>query len=254
MSRNESWQVGERPSLDVRVPVGTVEVYTGDAGVIQLAIDSADADDFEVYKTGDRVSVRHPSRWGRRGRHTRIVAHVPAGTDTEISSTSGEVRLVGSLGVVRVHSASGDIEIGDAAKLDATTASGGISCGDIAGDATISSVSGDCTVRHVGGRLEATLTSGDLRVEICDGDVLIASTSGDVRVARCCGTEISVRSISGDVRVGLPTGIRVEAELSTLSGRAMLPDPVPASDHTDRRPVRLQLKTVSGDIRVERTG
>jgi DUF4097 and DUF4098 domain-containing protein YvlB len=253
MSRNESWQVGERPSLDVRVPVGTVEVYTGDAGVIQLAIDSTDEDDFEVYKTGDRVSVRHPSRWGRRGRQTRIVAHVPSGTDTEINSTSGEVRLVGSLGAVRVHSGSGDIALGDAAKLDITTASGDIACGDISGDTNISSVSGDCTVRHVGGRLEATLTSGDLRVELCDGDLLIASTSGDVRVGRCCGTDISVRSISGDVRVGLPAGIRVEAELSTLSGRAMLPDPVPASDHTDRRPVRLQLKTVSGDIRVERT-
>jgi DUF4097 and DUF4098 domain-containing protein YvlB len=254
MSRNESWQVGERPSLDVRVPVGTVEVYTGDAGVIQLTIDSTDEDDFEVYKTGDRVSVRHPSRWGRRGRQTRIVAHVPAGTDTEINSASGEVRLVGSLGAVRIHSGSGDIALGDASKLDITTASGDISCGDISGDTNISSVSGDCTLRHVGGRLEATLTSGDLRVEMCDGDVLIASTSGDVRVGRCCGTDISVRSISGDVRVGLPAGIRVEAELSTLSGRAMLPDPVPASDHTDRRPVRLQLKTVSGDIRVERTG
>jgi DUF4097 and DUF4098 domain-containing protein YvlB len=253
MSRNESWQVGERPSLDVRVPVGTVEVYTGDAGVIQLTIDSTDADDFEVYQTGDRISVRHPSRWGRRGRHTRIVAHVPVGTDTEISSTSGEVRLVGSLGVVRVHNGSGDIVVGDAAKLDVTTASGDISCGDVSGDTNISSVSGDCTVRRVGGRLDATLTSGDLRVEACDGDLLIASTSGDVRVGRCCGTDISVRSISGDVRVGLPAGIRVEAELSTLSGRAMLPDPVPASDHTDRRPVRLQLKTISGDIRVERT-
>ena len=36
MSRNERWEVGERPSLDVRVPVGTVEVYAGDAGVVQL--------------------------------------------------------------------------------------------------------------------------------------------------------------------------------------------------------------------------
>ena len=97
MSRNERWEVGERPSLDLRVPVGTVEVYAGDAGVVQLTIDATDADDFEVFKTGDRVSVRHPSRWGRRGRHTRIVAHVPAGTDLEISSTSGDVRLVGSV-------------------------------------------------------------------------------------------------------------------------------------------------------------
>ena len=252
MSRNESWQVGERPSLDVRVPVGTVEVYTGDAGVIQLTIDSSGVDEFEIYMTGDRVSVRHPSRWGKRGRDTRLVAHVPVGTDIEISSTSSEVRLVGSLGVVRVHTASGDIQIGDAAKLDVTTGSGDFSCDEIGGDANISSVSGDCIIRRVGGRLGATLTSGDLRVEMCDGDVLISSTSGDVRVGRCSGSDISMRSISGDVRVGLPGGIRVEAEISTLSGRAVLPDPVPASDLGDRRPVRLQLKTVSGDVRVER--
>ena len=253
MTRNESWQVGERACLDVRVPVGTVEVCTGDACMIQLTIDSNDADEFEVHKTGDRVSVRHPSRWGRRGRNTRMVAYVPVGTDIEISSASGEVRLTGRLGVVRIQTASGDIQMGDAAKLDATTASGGFSCGEISGDANISSVSGDCTLRRVGGRLNVTLTSGDLRVEMCDGDALINSASGDVRVGRCGGSDISMRSISGDVRVGLPGGIRVEADISTLSGRAMLPDPASAADLRDRRPVRLQLKTVSGDICVERT-
>ena len=253
MSRNERWEVGERPSLDIRVPVGTVEVYAGDAGVVQLMIDASDADDFEVFKTGDRISVRHPSRWGRRGRNTRLVAHVPSGTDVELSSTSGDVRLVGRLGVVRLHTASGDIEMGDAARLDVTTASGDFSCGDVDGEATLSSVSGDCTLRRVGGRLDATVTSADLRVDVCEGDLTIASTSGDVRIGRCCGSDITVRSISGDVRVGLPAGIRVEAEIATLSGRATLPEPAPPSDLGDRRAVHLQLKSVSGDIRVERT-
>jgi hypothetical protein len=253
VTRNEQWEVGERPSLDVRVPVGTVEVIAGAAGVMQLMIDASDVDEFEVFKTGDRVSVRYPSRWGHRGRRSRILAHVPVGTDVELSSTSGDVRLVGRLGVVRVHTASGDIEMGDAARLDVTTASGELSCGDVDGEATVLSVSGDCTVGRVGGRLDATVTSGDLRVGRCDGDLTVASTSGDVRIGRCAGSDIDVRSISGDVRVGLPAGIRVEAEISTLSGRATLPQPAPASDALDRRPVRLHLKSVSGDIRVERT-
>jgi DUF4097 and DUF4098 domain-containing protein YvlB len=253
MSRNERWEVGERPSLDVRVPVGTVEVYAGEAGVMQLSIDGSDEDDFEVFKTGDRVSVRHPSRWGRRGRQTRVVAHVPAGTDVELSSTSGDLRLIGRLGVVRLHTASGDIEMADAARVDVTTASGEFTCGDVDGEATLSSVSGDCSLRHVGGRLDATVTSGDLRVDSCDGDLTIGSTSGDVRIGCCAGSVIAGRSISGDVRVGLPSGIRVEAEIATLSGRATLPEPAPASDGGDRRAVRLNLKSVSGDIRVERT-
>jgi DUF4097 and DUF4098 domain-containing protein YvlB len=253
MSRNERWEVGERPFLDVRVPVGTIEIYSGDAGVVELLVDATDADDFEIFKTGDRISVRHPSRWRMRGRSSRVVAHVPVGTDVEISSTSGEVRLIGSLGALRLHTASGDIEVGDAGSINVTTASGGLTCGSISGDANISSVSGDCSVRRVGGRLEATLTSGDLRVVECDGDIAVGSTSGDVRIAQCCGSEISVRSISGDVRVGLPSGIRVEAAISTLSGRASVPQPASASDTRDRRPVRLNLRTVSGDIRVERT-
>ena len=169
------------------------------------------------------------------------------------ASTSGEVRLLGRLGVVRVHTASGDVEVGDAARIDVTTASGQFSCGEISGDANISSVSGDCTIRVVGGRLDATLTSGDLRVDDCNGDVTVGSTSGDVRVGRCGGSEIAVRSISGDLRIGLPSGIRVEAEISTLSGRATLPEAAPKSETGERRPVRLNLRTVSGDIRVERT-
>ncbi len=253
MSRNERWEVGERPFLDVRVPVGTIEVYAAEAGVVELLVDSADADEFEIFKTGDRISVRHPSRWRMRGRSSRLVARVPVGTDVEVSSTSGEVRLHGRLGVVRVHTASGDVEVGDAARIDITTASGQFSCGEVSGEVNISSVSGDCVVHAVGGRLDATLTSGDLRVDECRGDLTVGSTSGDVRVGRCGGSEIAVRSISGDLRIGLPSGIRVEAEISTLSGRATLPDAAPKSETTERRPVRLNLRTVSGDIRVERT-
>ena len=254
MSRNERWEVGEQPFLDVRVPVGRIDVYAGDPGVLQLMVDATDADDFEIFKAGDRISVRHPSRWRMRGRSSRVVAHVPSGTDLEVSSTSAELCAVGRLGVVRIHTASGDVKVGDAARLDVTTASGEFACGSITGEARISSVSGDCSLRLVGGRLEATLTSGVLRVDECDGDVLVGSTSGDVLVGRCGGSEIAVRSISGDIRVGLPSGIRVDAEISTLSGRASLPEPAPAADHRERRPVRLQLRTVSGDIRVERSG
>ena len=251
MDRHEQWSVGERASLDVRVPVGVIEVRVGDAGIIQLTVESAAAADFEITKTGDRVALRHPSRWSMRGRNCRIVATVPTGTDINVEAASAEVRLAGRLGVVRVRTASGAVEVDGASRLEVTTASGGVACHAVDGDATISTVSGDCTLKGVGGRLDVTLTSGDLRVERCAGDLMVGSTSGSTRIGHCDGNEISVRSISGDVRVGLPSGIRVEADISTVSGRASLPEPVATGG--DRRPVRLRLKTVSGDIRVERT-
>lgn len=251
MDRHEQFSVGERPSLDLRVPVGVIEVRTGDAGIIQLTVESAAAADFEITQTGDRVSLRHPSRWSMRGRSCRVVATVPSGTDVNVEAASAEVRLAGRLGAVRVRTASGDAEVEGAARLEVTTASGDVACDSVDGDATISTISGDCTVKRVGGRLDVTLTSGDLRVERCAGDLLVGSTSGSARIGHCDGSEISVRSISGDVRVGLPSGIRVEADIATVSGRASLPEPAAAG--ADRRPVRLRLKTVSGDIRVERT-
>ncbi len=252
MNRNEQWAVGEHVSIDLRVPVGLIEIYVGDVGTVHLSVDAADADEFEIHKTGDRISVRHPSRWRMRGRNSRVTVHVPAGSDVEVDSASGEVRMAGRLGAVRVRTASGDVEIGDVGKLDATTASGSVSCREVSGDADVTTVSGDCTLQRVGGRLEATLTSGDLRVDACGGDISVGSTSGDVRLGRCDGSDIAVRSISGDVRLGLPTGVRVDADVSTLSGRATLPDPAPPTGQVDRRPVRLQLKSVSGDIRIER--
>jgi DUF4097 and DUF4098 domain-containing protein YvlB len=251
--RQEHWSVGERPSVDLRVPSGSVEVRNGAAGQVELSLDSSSADEFEVSAVGDMIVVRHPSRWTMRGRSCRLVLTVPAGSDVAAETASAEVRMSGTFGAVRVRTASGDIAVGDSLRLELSTASGDITIGSVLADARLTAISGDCTAQTVGGRLEATLTSGDLRVERCNGDVHVASTSGSARIAHCGGGDIELRSMSGDLRVGLPSGIRVAADLSTISGKASLPEPAPAGSSPDqRRPVRLRLKTVSGDLRVER--
>jgi len=252
MIRQEQWSVGEHPTVEVNVPVGVVEVHVGDAGLIQLTLDSSSAAEFEISKTGDRVAVRHPSRWSIRGRSCRVNVTAPAGTDVFVDAASADVRLSGRLGNVRIRTASGGIETDGAARLEITTASGDISGGSVDGDVTISTVSGDCSLRTVGGRVDATLTSGELRIDRCVGDVSVRSTSGSTRIGHCDGSEISVRSISGDVRMGLPSGIRVEADISTVSGKASMPEPA-APSAGERRSVRLKLKTVSGDIRIVRS-
>ena len=43
MNRREQWSVGEHPALDLRVPVGVVEVHVGDAGILQVELESAAA-------------------------------------------------------------------------------------------------------------------------------------------------------------------------------------------------------------------
>jgi hypothetical protein len=58
--------------------------------------------------------------------------------------------------------------------------------------------------------------------------------------------------VSGDIAIGLPGGIRVEPDISTLSGRTKLPSRPPAATTEPRRPVRVRLRSVSGNITIER--
>jgi DUF4097 and DUF4098 domain-containing protein YvlB len=112
--------------------------------------------------------------------------------------------------------------------------------------------SGDIMLGRVGGRLSASLSSGDVRIDELAGDGDFETASGDVVVRRYMGGSMGVRSVSGDVRVGLPSGISVQPEISTLSGKVNLPEPARDTAAGERRTVKLRLRTVSGDIRIER--
>jgi Putative adhesin len=250
--RHERFEVGDRPRVEVHVPAGSVEVRAGAPSVIEITIDASDPGDFEVDQVGDSVSVRQTSRWRTRSRSVRVTAVVPSGTDVDVTSGSADAHLVGDLGVSRVRTASGDAQVDMVARLDASTASGDIRIGEVSGDAVLSTASGDCTVGTVEGRLGVSTASGDLRADLVGGELQVSTASGNVRVGRCGGGEVAVKTVSGDITVGLPSGIRVDADINTMSGRTRLPDPAAVDPAVPRRPVRLRLRSVSGNIRVER--
>jgi DUF4097 and DUF4098 domain-containing protein YvlB len=122
------------------------------------------------------------------------------------------------------------------------------------GDAGFNSASGDVIVTTVNGRLTAQLASGDLTADAVGSALDVGTASGDVRIGRCDGSEISVKTVSGDIKLGLPGGIRVEPNISTMSGKVTLPQAAsqPADNSVERRSVRVRLRTVSGDVRIER--
>ena len=188
----------------------------------------------------------------RRGRSARLAVDVPVGSDVNIKGASLDVAARGALGALRVRSASGDVRADDVVRADVTLASGDARIEVVRDAADFRATSGDITLGRVGGRLSASLSSGDVRVDELAGDGDIETASGDVVVRRYTGASVGVRSVSGDVRVGLPSGIRVQPEISTLSGKVHLPEPARAASTEERRAVKLRLRTVSGDIRIER--
>lgn len=252
MNRREEFTVGDHPGASISVRTGSVEVRAGATGRIVVTLDGPDVDRWDVSQLGDSVSVKPASRDGWRARSTRVLVEVPAGTDVEVRSASADISLSGDFGATRIKSASGDVRVGSASRLDVDTASGDATATSVAAVTSCSTASGDVELGHVGGRLTVSTASGSVRVGRADDDVEIGSASGDVRVERCGGSDIALKSISGDLVVGLPAGIRVEPDLTTLSGRTHLPVPAPAGGTESRRVVRVALRTVSGDITIRR--
>jgi DUF4097 and DUF4098 domain-containing protein YvlB len=124
----------------------------------------------------------------------------------------------------------------------------------VRGDVEAKSASGDVDLGAVSGRVAVTTTSGDVRVQSVGAELAVATASGDVEVRKADGDAIAVRTVSGDVHIGLPEGIRVVPNLSTFSGRTRLPEPRPSGTAPTgvRRQVRVNVKTVSGDIVIAR--
>ncbi|MBI4885348.1 MAG: DUF4097 family beta strand repeat protein [Actinobacteria bacterium] len=250
--RTEQFQVGERTSLDIEVRTGAVEVRAGAAGRASAALDGDRADEWDVTQLGDSLSIQPADRRGSRARTIRVLVEVPIGSDVEVRTVSADVTLGGSLGTARVHTVSGDVRVDTVSRLDLNCVSGDLAAGSVGGDASVTTVSGDVTIRKVAGRLNVSTASGDLRVAHAADDVTIGTASGDVRVDRTDGASVVVRSLSGDVTVGLPAGIRVEPDISTLSGRTTLPAPSGAPPTIPPRIVRVRLRAVSGNITIVR--
>jgi DUF4097 and DUF4098 domain-containing protein YvlB len=219
--------------------------------VVSIAGDHTE--DWELGQLGDVISLR--PGWGWRSRSARVLVDAPTGTTIDVRTASADVSLTGSFGRVRVRSVSGDLRAQEVGELDATTASGDVSVDRVTADATASTVSGDIVCGAVAGRIVANTASGDLRVRQVGGDVRVGTTSGDVRIECCDGSDIAVKCVSGNVELGLPTGIRVEPDVSTMSGRVRTPTPAPVTTPAGgRRLVHVNLRSVSGDITIDRAG
>src|SRR5690349_20815729 len=66
-----------------------------------------------------------------------VKSNAPAGTDVTVGTASGSIELLGTLGDVRVTTASGRISVAKARDVDIRTASGSIEIGECAGDCRV---------------------------------------------------------------------------------------------------------------------
>ena len=248
--RHETFEVGDRPRLDVANTTGRIAVVPGDPGSVEVTITGA-ADKFTVELAGDTVTVRPARRLVGRVSSSDVTVRVPAGTDISAHNASGEVLVEADASRLDVATASGDVRAGmvtGSARIK--VASGNVFLDSVDGSLTVASASGDIRVGSVDGDTEVQSASGDVRVRHAGGRVTMNSASGDLRIGTLRGTDLNVRTLSGDVTVGIPGRRTVELDMQSMSGE--LRNRLPEGDGSPpEATVRIVAKSVSGDVTMQ---
>jgi DUF4097 and DUF4098 domain-containing protein YvlB len=247
-------------SLDVRIPVGTIEVRATDTTETRVALTGErDTEEATVELTprplgGHRLLVEYKPRktfgWFGGLEDLRCTIEVPTGTEIEAESGSADLTVIGDVATLVFKSGSGDLSFGDVTgAASARVASGDLEGGTVGGDLGVHSASGDVRVASVGGTTTVRTASGDTQLGRVGGAVQITTASGDVGIARAESGRLNLKTVSGDVTVGVAPGTHVWLDLGSTSG-----DAISELDGSDGGDASLEIRaaSVSGDIVVRR--
>lgn len=167
----------------------------------------------------------------------------PVGTDLNIGTQSGSVRMKGEFGVVTVTTMSGVIEVETVDEADLRTVSASISVGRCRGRCRLNTVNGRVRAGRLGAASVGTM-SGSIEIERVDGPFKARSVSGTIEAA--CGGEgaIAVKTVSGKVHITLPEGCEPQTRFKSLSGQIRC-------DCREGDDLLLEAMSVSGSIEVD---
>jgi putative adhesin len=279
--RSETYSTPGPLRLNLEIPSGEIEIDTRNTDETRVELEAVANNDairdlvensrIELIPRGDghEVVVEAKSRHGIfislsrgpdirfGGPDVRLRITCPHGADLDVRTKSADLRARGEYGSVEVKTASGDLEVEKA--KDATrikTASGDVHVGEAGSSLEVQSVSGDLHAGSVRGDIRAQLVSGDVHVRDAGASISTNTVSGDQRFEAVQRGRVELKAISGDVMVGVRSGSRVYVDANTVSGSTSSelelsdsPAPTPADDAPL---VELFVKTVSGDVRIER--
>lgn len=224
-----------------------------------------------VELVGDRLEIVVPKSSAsifRPSGSVLVTATVPLGSSLEVDTGSGALRTHGPLARAEVKSGSGDVAIDQAEEVRVSAGSGdvvvehgatvraGSGSGDVrVGRATVSAEvrtgSGDISLGQAAD-LSAVTGSGDVVVDDVDGQVTITTGSGDVLLRRVAQGEVQAKAASGDVVVGVAAGTAALLDCSSVSGRVTTDLASGDAPTEDEKHVVLRLRSVAGDVRVQR--
>jgi DUF4097 and DUF4098 domain-containing protein YvlB len=210
-------------------PRGTVVLFAGNGDII---VTGWDRPQIRVSARSERSLIRMDATASRlsldlsrsRGGDTRFEVTVPIGARLSARSTSGDVSIRGTRGIVEANTQSGDLVVEDAAEI-----------------IDLRTYSGDLQARNLAGNVEVNTLNGDLRISNVRGDVEVTSVSGDIELVSITARYVRARSTSGDITFDGAVNDAGRYELTSHSGGVSLVVPRTTG-------AQLTVATYSGEI------
>ena len=258
--RVETFHTPAPVRLDVRVPVGRVDIETVDGEETRVEIESEpEAEDAAVIELrGNEVIVAIEEErflvFFTKVPDAIVRITCPHGAELAGRVVSADFRADGRLGSVEVKSVSGDVQLGQVdGEATVKSVSGDGRLGPVAGRATVQTVSGDFSLDRVDRPVEFKSVSGDVRIDEARSDASGQSVSGDIRLGAVTQGSVTLRSVSGDMHVGVRAGSRLWVDAKSTSGDTSSELNVGDAPPEGEGPmIELRATAMSGDIRVVR--
>jgi len=189
----------------------------------------------------------------------------PANTTVTTHSGSGDQRMEGLRGGLKLESGSGDMRLEDiSSDIQARTGSGNVEARDISGPFAAEAGSGDIRADEKGkGDVRVHTGSGNVELRGVDGLLDAHSGSGDMTIQGINSGRWEVRTSSGNVDLELPSGAGFDLDAAAGSGSVTVDRPVTMVIQGDLRRAQHQVRgkvsgggpellvhTGSGDIQI----
>lgn len=189
-----------------------------------ITVIAEDRDDLEVDPPDRHVKLKE-HKVQIHAMSSSLVVRCPRGIPVTAGTISGNIRLQGEFGSVKLGTVSGHIEVDSVSDLDVRSVTGNLEAETCSGRCQMNTKSGKIIIGHVEKAIHASTISGTVEV----------GTSGQ--------EEVEVKSVSGRVVIRVPEGRQPRLKTRTLSGRVNC-ECVQGSDF------EVKASTVSGSIEV----
>jgi hypothetical protein len=269
----KNFMVSSPARLDISNIRGSVEIHSGQEGVINIHItkdaNSGDANRTEIELTqaadGTVKAATHfpEGAWswlfGSFPCRVDYVVEAPSKCSIKINGVSSDAIAEGFEGEFSFHSVSGEMTLYNlTGPVKVNTVSGKVDLAELNGDLHLTTVSGKVSGRRIHGPVQLNTVSGQVAMDESSLSSVDATTvSGRMEYQTAFGAgPYHFHSVSGDIELLVPLETRCSAELHAISGKLYTQLPATSISRQNGNQtaeiqgggVKVSLQSVSGNL------